>query len=586
MSNCRIPSLVLALILAASAMLRAQAPTKATTQAPTKSTAPATPPAGLTIQGHIFSSEGNRVSGAAVTIAGPSTFVEITESGTDPGHYSSPALQPGNYQVTVNKEGYRSQPANSVTLDKDSRVVDFVLDPACGSKGPCEVTNGLTWYFWGTLGVVLLFIASIWVVRWHNIARPNREMLRAEIDNTRARFKNEVGSAVAGEPLEALLTNAEDAIKWGWWRTSCDFLFWSRGQEITGWSRINEFRRGAIRLLSAADSLDMIRARLQTVELYLVDSDKTHAKTLAGKIKDALEATPPTPPGALQALLVEALTYQNDQDVNTFAQLVGWQTKAAWLAGVGCTLIVVLSFAVGNPVLFIAGAAGGYLSRLARALKRADVPTDYGASWTTLFLCPVVGALSGWFGILLIVVLADSKLNVLGTAFQSVKWCCAMAPIPLGLAFVLGFSERLFDGIISTLEDKVDSDRKAATQPQQPTSSASAPAAPPPPGPGAEVAPAAPSPAPGANVAATPASPGPGASAAATPALPGQGADVAAPPAPPGPGPKLAPAAPSPAPGANAAPAQPGKAADPAAADQAARARQASETADETGADT
>ena len=152
---------------------------------------------------------------------------------------------------------------------------------------------------------------------------------------------------------------------------------------------------------------------------------------------------------------------------NTFAQLVGWQTKAVWLAGVGCSLVVALSYAVGNPVLFIAGAAGGYLSRLARTLKRADVPTDYGASWTTLFLSPIVGGLSGWFGILLIVVLADPRFNVLGAAFQAVKWCLPMAPFTLGIAFAMGFSERMFDGIISSLDDKVDKDRADATKPAQ-----------------------------------------------------------------------------------------------------------------------
>jgi hypothetical protein len=138
---------------------------------------------------------------------------------------------------------------------------------------------------------------------------------------------------------------------------------------------------------------------------------------------------------------------------------------------------------VGNPVLFIAGAAGGYLSRLARTLKRADVPTDYGASWTTLFLSPIVGALSGWFGILLIVVLADSKMQVLGEAFATVKWGCPFAPFTLGIAFALGFSERLFDGIVSSLEDKVDSDRSAAKKPQQPTSGVSGPQGPAPPDP-------------------------------------------------------------------------------------------------------
>jgi hypothetical protein len=156
----------------------------------------------------------------------------------------------------------------------------------------------------------------------------------------------------------------------------------------------------------------------------------------------------------LRASLVEALTFLNEQTDSRIAQVVGWQTKAVWLAAIGCGLMVLLAFAAGNPVLFIAGAAGGYLSRLARALKRADVPTDYGASWTTLFLSPIVGALSGWFGILLIVVLADSQFNVLGAAFQAVKWAGPVAPIALGLAFALGFSERLFDEMIAGLDPK------------------------------------------------------------------------------------------------------------------------------------
>jgi hypothetical protein len=462
MPQCRIPSLIFALILASGGILYAQNGQQAA-PAPT-----------LTIQGHVFSSDGRpAVSGATVTIEatapGSSKFVEMTGSGADAGHYASPALPAGSYKVTVSKDGYRAQTANPVALDKESRVVDFALD-ACGPCGPSTGQAGGRANLVGTLLVVLLFLASIWIVRWHNIARPNREMLKAEIDNARVRFQSDTGKPIGTDPwLDELLTHAEDAIKWDWWQTSCDFLFWSRGQEITGWSRIHEFERGVVSLLIAGSSLDTIRARLQAVELDLLDIDKTHAKTMAANIKDALGTAQPDP-GALQALLVQALRYLNDEDVNTFAQLVGWQTKAVWLAGVGCALVVVLAFAVGNPVLFIAGAAGGYLSRLARTLKRADVPTDYGASWTTLFLSPIVGALSGWFGILLIVVLSDSRFNVLGTAFQTVNWCSPLAPIPLGLAFALGFSERLFDGIVSSLEDKVDSDRKAATKPQQPTS--------------------------------------------------------------------------------------------------------------------
>jgi hypothetical protein len=421
----------------------------------------------VVVQGHVFSSDGSRLSGATVTIEGPSKYVEVTESGTDPGHYASPELAAGSYTVTAKKDGFAPKIARPVVVNTEGRVVDFVLDRPDDGKAQGRMNGG-----W-TLLVVLLFLASIWLVRWHNIARPNRELLKSEIQNAAARFESDTGAAPVGY-LANLLVAASDSIKWHPWHTTCDFLFWSRGQEITGWSRIHEFQRASIGLLATASPLETIRARLQAIELDLLDVDKTHAKTIASNIKDALDAKPPLGIEVLRALLVEAATYQSGEDVNTFAQLVGWQTKAVWLAGVGCTLLVVLAYAVGNPVLFIAGASGGYLSRLGRTLKRADVPTDYGASWTTLFLSPIVGALSGWFGILLIVVLADSKMQVLGAAFQAVRWCCPLAPFTLGLAFALGFSERLFDGIISSLDDKVDSDKAAATKPQQPSSGVNA----------------------------------------------------------------------------------------------------------------
>jgi hypothetical protein len=436
-------------------------------------------PANGTITGHVFSKDGTRLGGATVTIAGASTFVAVTETASDPGKYSSPAIPLGKYNVAVQKDGYRLPAAREVTLEKDGLTADFVMEEI-----PCDLHPGTTAWtetvqtFW----VGILFLASIWLVRWNNIARPNREMLRAAIENARVRFKDETGKEVeADSGLDKLLKAAKDATAWDWWHSTIDFLFWSRGQEITGWARIREFERDAIGELPAG-KLEMIRARLISAELDLLDIDKTHAKTIAANIKDVLALPTTDDPSltaeqrekkkkeqedVLRATLVEALTYLNDEDVNTFAQLVGWQTKAVWLAGVGCSLVVVLTYAVGNPVLFIAGATGGYLSRLARALKRADVPTDYGASWTTLFLSPVVGGLSGWFGILLIVVLADTKFNVLGSAFQAVKWCQPLAPFTLGIAFALGFSERLFDGIISGLEKKVDQDREAATKPAQ-----------------------------------------------------------------------------------------------------------------------
>jgi hypothetical protein len=420
-----------------------------------------------TVQGHVFATDGSRVGGATVTISGASVVVQITDSS---GGYSSPNLPAGYYEIVAAKDGYR-QAVQKVTLDAD-RQIDLVLNPPCNACAPDAKRTAINVEGMGTLSVVLLFLSSIWLVRWHNIARPNRALLSAEIDDAKVRFQNDTGvdlNSADVKYLKDLLDAAALEIVWNWRSSWFDFFFWTRGQEITGWARIHEFQRASVKYLAKEGSLDTIRARLQAIVLDLLDIDKTHAKTFAANIKDALEAAPPDE-GALRALLVEALTYLNDQIDSTFAQLTGWQTKAVWLAGIGCALVVVLASTVGNPVLFIAGAAGGFLSRLARTLKRADVPTDYGASWTTLFLSPIVGALTGWFGILLIVVLADNQFKVLGAAFQSVRWCCPLAPFTLGLAFAMGFSERLFDGIVASLETKVDNDRKAATKPQEPSS--------------------------------------------------------------------------------------------------------------------
>ena len=69
---------------------------------------------------------------------------------------------------------------------------------------------------------------------------------------------------------------------------------------------------------------------------------------------------------------------------------------------------------LGYEVLLLAGAVGGVLSRLQRELVRRDVPSDYGLSWSVLFLSPVSGALSAWAGVLLLQSL--QRFNVIDLA--------------------------------------------------------------------------------------------------------------------------------------------------------------------------
>jgi hypothetical protein len=195
---------------------------------------------------------------------------------------------------------------------------------------------------------------------------------------------------------------------------------------------------------------------LKEVQDYLFPE----SSKLIDSINKALAADPVVPLDRWRALLAEALGLLYDRTDTDFATLVSWHNKTVWLVGAGLLLIVSLAAALQHEVLFLVGATGGLLSRLSRSLQRADVPTDYGASWTTLFLSPVVGALAGWSGVLLIVVAVE--LNVLGAVFK-LDWCNPYPPLALGLAFLLGFSERAFDGVLGQLEDKVQSQKAAPT---------------------------------------------------------------------------------------------------------------------------
>ena len=154
-----------------------------------------------------------------------------------------------------------------------------------------------------------------------------------------------------------------------------------------------------------------------------------------------------------RALLTESRQVLFDRDDTDISTQLSWHNKTIWLIACGLVLVLVLAGALENEVLFVLGALGGLLSRLSRSLSRQDVPTDYGASWTTLFLSPVVGALTGWAGVLLIALAV--KFGVLGPLFASVTWDSNFNLLAFGLAIVFGFSERAFDTVLSGLENYV-----------------------------------------------------------------------------------------------------------------------------------
>jgi hypothetical protein len=311
--------------------------------------------------------------------------------------------------------------------------------------------------------VVLLFMAGIILVRWNLIARPTRSLLQAQIEAVKSRVATLIAAGGGTPPtgaaqVSALLDRAEDFIRDKSFLVMLpDYFLWNRGQEISGWSCVHEAEEQMVPLLP----MESVRAELERAEADLRQAATPVAVGLADRIHDVLTTAPILPIDRGRAVLSDALGLLYDRTDNNFASLISWQNKTVWLVGCGLLFIVSLAGALQHEVLFLVGATGGLLSRLSRSLNREDVPTDYGASWTTLFLSPVVGALAGWSGVLLFILASD--FNIVGSALK-IDWCNPYSPIALGVALLLGTSERAFDSVLDQLEQKV----KAQPAPPQP----------------------------------------------------------------------------------------------------------------------
>jgi hypothetical protein len=344
---------------------------------------------------------------------------------------------------------------------RDTVVVhDTVVDRQT-SRAAEPSENTQTWaQLLTTFACLVLFVLVFVSARWHHIARSVHAMIVGQLAALTTRLETEV-SGCHPERLAALKAMvkslsdewAEGPAK----RTSImEVFYWSRGRENATWVVIHEVERQLAAYLAPPAQID---AYLIWADAELRSTNRPSALPLADAIRTSL-ALPAAPNDherhqreeMRKALLGRAVaTIYADRDAS-FSTLMEWQNKAGWLILAALIIIGFLTVAAGHGTLFLAGAAGGFLGRLMRALKREDVPLDYGASWTTLFLSPLLGALAGWFGVAMITLAADPHLNLLGDAFRLVQWGHPTAPATLAIAFLLGFSERLFDSIVGAIE--------------------------------------------------------------------------------------------------------------------------------------
>lgn len=214
--------------------------------------------------------------------------------------------------------------------------------------------------------------------------------------------------------------------------------------------------------------------RLRSLAATLSGDEHPARRELSARIRKLVDPPTPEPEPSkeeLDALLQEAMRQEFDIRDTLYESLAFENQRATWLAYAGLAFVSVLAVVAGHAELFLAGAVGGLLSRLARVLGGRPLPNDYGASWGPLVLSPVAGALAGWLGVLVLGALSDGGLSILAPSLK-VSWRFDPGGQELGLAFLFGFSERLFTSTVTSTTEKLLPSSEAPLAPAPPAAKA------------------------------------------------------------------------------------------------------------------
>jgi len=437
-----------------------------------------------TISGTVEDASGRPLAGGVVSIYNETTLHQIAvgvgANAPEIGKFKSPQLPcPAKYTVTADRPDSVHYAKKSVQLSSDT-TFDVVLYPLPARPWYWKFREPEIAFL-----LTLIFFISLILFRWNNIALLDQNQLWAEVAATTTRLlidapdpKSPRVVILEAELLAALKPfvkiSSRGADKDGAQTidllksilnqkpTAVDLLFWTRGQEIAAWTRVREVQRLMIYLLPDKSS-ERVRARLQVAEQTLKADASPTAMALCRLVQEALAIDPlDANEDRLRELLLEVTSYINNTREETFSAVTIWQSKAAWLAITACVFIVATVTARGGGFLFLAGGVGGYMSRLARALQASDTPTDYGASWNTLFLSPLLGSLAGFFGVLLLEGLGSG-----GVLSEKVLTGAGSELALPAMAFLFGFSERFFNSVVNAL-DKQPAEGGAGAKPVPP----------------------------------------------------------------------------------------------------------------------
>lgn len=315
------------------------------------------------------------------------------------------------------------------------------------------------------LALATLYAAFVVVIRWQMIAWPIHNQLQARLTSLRDQLPG-VKQPELHAPLLGLIEHATALSRD---ISVLDVIFWSRGRETAGWQLIDE----AEQLMVRAWPDERVVARVPSLIHELEGLGTPPARQIAVELKAWLpsSARPVAGLPVLRELIVQgmiqqrAVLRQHDMDIDYYNNKLMWYIVIALMAIVLVTNFlpdilahtgVLLENQQLAATLVLGGAVGGVLSRLTRAVRSDYTMQELGLQWMALFLSPLLGAIAGWAGVLLVELLQTVGLLTLGRGWHN-------DTVFLGLALMFGLSERLFGDLAGRAEAQVGAALKNGT---------------------------------------------------------------------------------------------------------------------------
>jgi hypothetical protein len=324
-------------------------------------------------------------------------------------------------------------------------------------------------YGWGLmlLGAYLLLVI---MARWIYIARSNVVWTDAQaaaitwrLSMLEAHGGTGNGQAPATAPsLQPLLDhirpkNNSTSRENGFKSQLGDVFGWNGSRQIAQWVAMHEAERLALPALGHEQLVARLeRARGQLAELPQPRReawDYVICTLLARKDEPDREQLDRDYCAYLDEVLGEIYEASNGNAI----QLSGLYNRATWIILVSLLPLAVLA-GFGFGMLLVAGAIGGLVSRMHRLVFSTRIPVTYGSSWGPLFCAPVLGALAAWAGLVLISLLQKAGVLHLAALQTSLADLRAPTAAVLGVAILLGISERFLLRLEKQAEAVIDPD--------------------------------------------------------------------------------------------------------------------------------